>query len=63
MEFIFIYELCVLLGHELIPELLLLCCCFTAKVMLGGSVNLTTLFLDRLRPPKWLTSTSCIYFG
>ena len=26
------------------------------------SVNLTTLFLGRLRPPKWLTSTSCTYF-
>ena len=31
-------------------------------VMLGHSVNLTTLFLDRLRPPKWLTSTWCTYF-
>ena len=30
--------------------------------MLGRSVNLTTLFLDRLRPPKWLTSTLCTYF-
>ena len=35
------------------------CCCvvvlrprLTSKVMSGGSVNLTTLFLDRLRPPK-----------
>ena len=28
----------------------------------GGSVNLTTLFLGRLRPPKRLTSTSCTYF-
>ena len=27
--------------------------------MLGRSVNLTTLFLGRLRPPKLLTSTSC----
>ena len=26
------------------------------------SVNLTTLFLGRLRPPKRLTSTSCTYF-
>ena len=26
------------------------------------SVNLTTLFLGRLRPPKWLTSTLCTYF-
>ena len=25
-------------------------------------VNLTILFLDRLRPPKQLTSTSCTYF-
>ena len=24
--------------------------------------HLTTLFLGRLRPPKWLTSTSCTYF-
>ena len=30
--------------------------------MLGRSVNLTTLFLGRLRPPKRLTSTSCTYF-
>ena len=30
--------------------------------MSGQSVNLTTLFLGRLRPPKRLTSTSCIYF-
>ena len=29
--------------------------------MLGRSVNLTTLFLGRLRPPKQLTSTSCTY--
>ena len=34
----------------------------TSKVMSGRSVNLTTLFLGRLRPPKWLTSTSCTYF-
>ena len=33
-----------------------------AKVMSGRSVNLTTLFLGRLRPPKRLTSTSCTYF-
>ena len=26
-------------------------------VISGRSVNLTTLFLGRLRPPKWLTST------
>ena len=32
------------------------------KVMSGRSVNLTTLFLGRLRPPKRLTSTSCTYF-
>ena len=31
-------------------------------VMSGRSVNLTTLFLGRLRPPKRLTSTSCTYF-
>ena len=30
--------------------------------MSGRSVNLTTLFLGRVRPPKWLTSTSCTYF-
>ena len=29
------------------------------QVMSGQSVNLTTLFLGRLRPHKWLTSTSC----
>ena len=45
------------------------CCCIvvlrpllTSKVMSGRSVNLTTLFLGRLRPPKRLTSTSCTYF-
>ena len=32
------------------------------KVMSGQSVNLTTLFLGRLRAPKRLTSTSCTYF-
>ena len=44
------------------------CCCivvlrprYTSKVMSGRSVNLTTLFLGRLRPPKRLTSTSCTY--
>ena len=30
--------------------------------MSGRSVNLTTLFLGRLRPPKRLTSTSCTNF-
>ena len=30
--------------------------------MSGRSVNLTTLFLGRFRPPKRLTSTSCTYF-
>ena len=34
----------------------------TAKVMSGRSVNLATLFLGRLRPPKWLTSTSSTHF-
>ena len=29
----------------------------TSKVMSGRSVNLTTLFLGRLRPPKRLTTT------
>ena len=45
---------------------LLLLCCFTSKVMSkvmsGRSINLTTLFLGRLRPPKRLTSTSHTYF-
>ena len=36
--------------------LLLLYCCFTSKVMSGRSVNLTTLFLGRLRPPTSCTS-------
>ena len=31
-------------------------------VMLRQSVNLTALFLGRLRPPKRLTSTSCTYY-
>ena len=31
-------------------------------VMLEQSVNRTALFLGRLRPPKWLTSTSCTYY-
>ena len=31
-------------------------------VKLGCSVNLSTLFLGRLKPPKWVTSTSCTYF-
>ena len=33
-------------------------------VMSGWSVNLTTLFLGRLRPPKWSTTctSKCIYF-
>ena len=42
---------------------LLFCCCFvvlhprlTSEVMSGRSVNLTTLFLRRLRPSKRLTS-------
>ena len=34
----------------------------TSKVMSGWSVNLTTFFLGRLRPPKQLTSTLCTYF-
>ena len=43
----------------------ILCCIVVlrpSKVMSGRSVNLTTLFLGRLRPPKRLTSTSCTYF-
>ena len=46
------------------------CCCVvilrpwkTSKAMSGRSVNLTTLFLGRLRPPKRLTSTSCTTFA
>ena len=35
----------------------------SSKVMSGWSVNLATLFLGRLRPPQWLTSTSCTNFG
>ena len=31
----------------------------TSKVRPGQSVNLTTLFLGRVRPTKRLTSTSC----
>ena len=31
-------------------------------VMSGRSFNLPTLFQDRLRPPKQLTSTLCTYF-
>ena len=31
-------------------------------VMSGRSVNLITLFLDRLKPPKRLTSASCTSF-
>ena len=31
-------------------------------IITGWSVNLTTLFLSMLRPPKWLTSTSYTYF-
>ena len=44
------------------------CCCvvlsprLTSKVISGRSVNLTTLFLGRLRPPTRLTSTLCSYF-
>ena len=30
--------------------------------MSGRSVNQTTFFLGRLRPPKRITSTSCPYF-
>ena len=32
------------------------------EIMSGRSVNLTTLFLGRLRHPKRLKSTSCTYF-
>ena len=32
-------------------------------VMSGRSVNLTTWFLGRLRPPKQLTSTKCTHFA
>ena len=46
----------------------MLYCCFTSKVMRyghitsGRSVNLATIFMGRLRPPKRLTSTKCTYF-
>lgn len=33
----------------------------TAMVMLGESVNLTTVCLGRLRFPMWFTSTKCPY--
>ena len=46
-------------GLDIFSRLLLLCIC---KVMSGLSVNLTTLFLGRLRPLKLLTSISCTYF-
>ena len=36
---------------------LLLFCCFTSMAMWGRSVIITTLFMDRLKPPKQLTST------
>ena len=50
--------------------LFLNCCCCCSVVVLGPrsefmwgqSVNLTTFFLGRLRPPKRLTSTLCTYF-
>ena len=32
-------------------------------IMSEWSVNLTTLFLGRVRPHKWLTSISFSYFG
>ena len=46
--------------------LLLLLHCYltstiTAKVMSGRSVNLTTLFLGRLRPPRRLSSMAAIF--
>ena len=34
----------------------------TAMVMIERSVNLTTLLLARLRPPRRLTSTMCPHF-
>ena len=34
----------------------------TAIVMLGLSVNLTTLIVGKFRPPMQLTSTMCTYF-
>ena len=36
---------------------------WSCRVMSGRSVNLTTLFLGRLRPPKRLTSTSSHTFA
>ena len=37
-------------------------CSLTSTINICGHVNLTTLFLSRLKPPKRLTSTSCTYF-
>ena len=47
-------------------QILLLCIVvlrpqYTSKVMSGRSVNLTTLVLGSLRPPKRLNGTSCTY--
>ena len=49
-------------GIKLLLLLLLLYSWYTSKVMSGRSVNIITLFLGRLGPPKRLTSTSCTYF-
>ena len=59
VEFKNIADLDELADNDLL--LLLLCCYFTSTVNISGhvrTVNLTTLFLGRLRPPKRLTSTS-----
>ena len=53
------YPLPVLIT-TIFPTRLNSCCCIV--VLRPRSVNVTTLFLGRLRPPKRLTSTSCTYF-
>ena len=62
--------ICLASASHARQSIAIICCCcvvvlrprYTAEVMSRWSVNLTTLFLGRLRPPKWLTSTSCTYF-
>ena len=56
--------LCLVSGHTRIDVVVLLFYVHGKhlKVMSGRSVNLTTLFLGRLRPRKRLTSSSCTYF-
>ena len=65
----YVWDLQCLSSIFITPSTGCCCCCvavlrprWTSKIMSGRSVNLTTLFLGRLRPPKRLTSTSCAYF-